>query len=122
MSSAVQSVDFRSALAAVVDDVIAPAAAEVDLAGVYPRAALDALGAAGVLGLLSATDVGGGGGSLADVAEVIHTIAGACGSTAMVVLMHFAATSVLEAHGPREVREAIARGGHVLSLAFSEAG
>ena len=40
----------------------------------------------------------------------------------MVVLMHYAATSVLEAHGPREVREAIARGEHLSSLAFSEAG
>jgi isovaleryl-CoA dehydrogenase len=29
---------------------------------------------------------------------------------------------VLEAHGPREVREAVARGEHVSSLAFSEAG
>jgi alkylation response protein AidB-like acyl-CoA dehydrogenase len=122
MSSALHTVDYRSALASVVDDVIAPAAADVDRSGAYPRAALDALGAAGVLGLLSATDVGGGGGSLADVAEVIETIAGACGSTAMVVLMHYAATSVLEAHGPRPVREAIAGGGHVASLAFSETG
>jgi isovaleryl-CoA dehydrogenase len=122
MSSALRTSDFRSALASVVDDVITPAATEVDQSGVYPRAALDALGAAGVLGLLSATDVGGEGGSLADVAEVIETIARACGSTAMVVLMHFAATSVIEAYGPREVREAIARGGHVSSLAFSEAG
>ncbi len=122
MSSALRVLDYRPALAAVVADVIAPAAAEVDRTGDFPRAALDALGGAGVLGLLSATDVGGGGGSLADVAEVIETIAGACGSTAMVVLMHFAATSVVEAHGPRDVRAAIAGGGHVSSLAFSEAG
>ena len=40
----------------------------------------------------------------------------------MVVLMHYAAIAVLEAHGPREVREAIARGEHLSSLAFSEAG
>lgn len=122
MRPVLHPLDHRAVLAPVVADVIAPSAAEVDRTGAYPRAALDALGTAGVLGLLSATDVGGGGGSLADVAEVVETIAGACGSTAMVVLMHFAATSVLEAHGPRAVREAIAGGSHVSSLAFSEAG
>lgn len=40
----------------------------------------------------------------------------------MVVLMHFSAVSVLEAHGPREVREAVAAGEHLSTLAFSEAG
>ena len=59
---------------------------------------------------------------MVDAADVVERIAAACGSTAMVVLMHYAAVSVLEAHGPREVREAIARGGHVSSLAFSETG
>jgi isovaleryl-CoA dehydrogenase len=36
--------------------------------------------------------------------------------------MHYAAVSVLEAHGPREVREAVAAGHHLSTLAFSEAG
>jgi alkylation response protein AidB-like acyl-CoA dehydrogenase len=120
--STATSTDYRTALQSVVSTVIAPASAEVDRTGAYPRAALDALGASGVLGLMSAAEVGGGGGTLADAAEVIEEIAAACGSTAMVVLMHYAATAVLEAHGPREVREAIARGAHVSSLAFSEAG
>jgi isovaleryl-CoA dehydrogenase len=40
----------------------------------------------------------------------------------MVVCMHYAATAVLEAHGPREVREAVAAGRHLTTLAFSEAG
>jgi alkylation response protein AidB-like acyl-CoA dehydrogenase len=125
MSSALDTpTDHRSALASVIDQIIAPAAAEIDRTGAYPRAALDALGAAGLLGLLSSPDVGGGGGggSVADVAEVVEKIAEACGSTAMVVLMHYAAVAVLEPHGPTEVRAAIARGEHVSSLAFSEAG
>jgi isovaleryl-CoA dehydrogenase len=74
------------------------------------------------LSLLSAREMGGGGGSIADVARVVEQIAGACGSTAMVVLMHYAAVSVLEAHGPTDIRTAVARGEHVSSLAFSEAG
>jgi alkylation response protein AidB-like acyl-CoA dehydrogenase len=121
LSSALDA-DCRSALESVITETIAPAAAEVDRTGSFPRAALDALSAAGILGLVSAPEVGGGGGSLADAAEVVERVAAACGSTAMVVLMHYSAVAVLEAHGPREVREAVARGEHVSSLAFSEAG
>jgi isovaleryl-CoA dehydrogenase len=109
-------------LTAVIADVIAPAAAEVDRTGAFPRPGIDALARAGVLGAASATDVGGGGGGLADVAAIVEQIAGACSSTAMVVLMHFSAVSVLEAHGPRDVREAVAAGRHLSTLAFSEAG
>jgi alkylation response protein AidB-like acyl-CoA dehydrogenase len=36
--------------------------------------------------------------------------------------MHYAATALLEAVGPREVRQAIADGKHLTTLAFSEAG
>ena len=40
----------------------------------------------------------------------------------MVVLMHYAAVPSIEAHGPRAMREAIAAGRHLSTLAFSEAG
>jgi alkylation response protein AidB-like acyl-CoA dehydrogenase len=40
----------------------------------------------------------------------------------MVVLMHYAAVLVLDAHGPQEVREAIAAGRHLTTLALSEVG
>ena len=123
MSSAVDlSVDHRSALSSIVETVIAPAAAEVDRTGAYPRAALDALGAAGLLGLSSASDVGGLGGSLADVAETVERISAACGSTAMVVLMHYAAVAVIEAHGPSDVRRGDRARCATLHLAFSESG
>ena len=58
--SSVLGTDFRSALDAVITETIVPAAAEVDLAGAFPRPALSALGAAGILGLMSAREVGGG--------------------------------------------------------------
>lgn len=111
-----------SALADVIDQKIAPSAAEVDRSGAFPRDAVDALAGAGVLGLLSATDVGGSGGSLADVAETLQRIARADASVAMVTLMHFAAVSVIEAHGPDDVRRAVAAGDHLSTLAFSERG
>lgn len=110
------------ALAPVIADVVAPAAAEIDRTGAYPRAALDALGAAGLLGLVSAEDVGGMGLGHRAAVEVVEQLAGACASTAMVVTMHYAAAAVLEATGPKEVRQDVAAGNLVLSLAFSETG
>jgi len=113
---------YRSALAEIIESTIAPQAREIDAAGSYPRAGLEALGKAGILGLLSSPEVGGAGESLAEAAEAIEKLSAACGSTAMVLLMHYAAVSVLETHRPREVRAAIAAGEHVSTLAFSESG
>jgi alkylation response protein AidB-like acyl-CoA dehydrogenase len=106
----------------VITETIAPLAIEIDQAGAYPRAALEALGKAGLLGLISAKDVGGLGEAHRAATLVIEEIAKSCASTAMVVCMHYAGTAVIEAHGPREVREAIAAGRHVTTLAFSESG
>lgn len=109
-------------VASVVAEVIEPAAAAVDRDSAFPRAGLDALGKAGLLGLVSSGDVGGLGGTLRDAAEAVELVGRACGSTGMVLCMHYCATAVLEQHGPRDVREAIARGEHVTTLAFSEMG
>jgi len=111
-----------AALAPVVANVVAPAAAEVDREGVYPRAALDALGRAGLLGLVSAPEVGGSGEGHRAATAVVQTLAEHCGSTAMVVMMHYCAAAVLEAHGPVDVREKVAAGDYVSTLAFSESG
>ena len=114
--------DHVAALESVIDTVIAPNAAEVDRGGTYPRAGIEALGKSGLLALTSAPEVGGPGAGLGAAAHVVERLAGVCGSTAMVVLMHYAATSVIEAHGPEDLRRAIAGGGHLTTLAFSEAG
>ena len=106
----------------VVTRTIAPGALEVDRTGVFPRADIEALAGSGTLGLLSSRDVGGTGGSLADVAAVLERIARADASTAMVMLMHFAAVSVIEPYGPEDVRRAIAAGEHLSTVAFSERG
>jgi isovaleryl-CoA dehydrogenase len=112
----------RGQIQHVIDEIVAPAAQSTDVTGAFPRAGIEALGTAGALGLLSAVDVGGSGQPLRVAAEVIEKLAGACGSTAMVVLMHYAAVPIIEAHGPREVRQAIAEGKHLSTLAFSEVG
>ncbi|MFL6335285.1 MAG: acyl-CoA dehydrogenase family protein [Pyrinomonadaceae bacterium] len=116
-----QSFDLR-AVEEIVKGVVAPAAAEVDRAGTFPRAALDAFGRAGLLGLISSREVGGLGESHRAAAQTVERVAAECASTAMVLCMHYSGAAVVEAHGPREVREAIARGEHVTTLAFSEKG
>jgi isovaleryl-CoA dehydrogenase len=110
------------ALERVITDVVAPRAAATDEQGSFPQPAITALGEAGILGLTAAPDMGGGGGGMREAAEVIERLAATCGSTAMVVLMHYAATAAIEAHGPKDVRQAIALGRHLTTLAFSEAG
>jgi isovaleryl-CoA dehydrogenase len=114
--------DLRASVQSIVDGVVAPRAVEIDAAAAFPRDAVDALGRAGVLGILSANEVGGSSRGLRAAAQVIEQLAAACGSTAMVVLMHYAATAVLEVHGPEAVRRAIAEGKHLTTLAFSEVG
>ena len=122
MSSSAAVPWYMSALAPVVTDVVAPAAVEVDRTGAYPRAALDALSEVGLLGLVSAPEVGGGGQGPRAATAVVQTLAEHCGSTAMVVMMHYCGSAVLDAYGPVEVREAVARGRYVTTLAFSETG
>jgi isovaleryl-CoA dehydrogenase len=114
--------ELISAVEHAVTDTVAPAAGEIDRAGSFPRTSLDALAHAGALGLLSSRDVGGAGGSLADASVVLETVARADASVAMVLLMHYSAVSVIEAHGPEDVRRAAAEGRHLSTLAFSERG
>ncbi|HEX5747620.1 MAG TPA: acyl-CoA dehydrogenase family protein [Archangium sp.] len=106
----------------IISEVIEPKAMEVDRYGVYPRAAMDALGKAGLLGLLSAREVGGQGQGLRAAATLVEQVGTACGSSGMVLCMHFCGAAVIEQHGPRDIREAIAAGRHVTTLALSEAG
>jgi alkylation response protein AidB-like acyl-CoA dehydrogenase len=106
----------------VVERVVKPAARDVDESAAFPRESISALADAGILGLVSSRDVGGAGEGIRAACVAVERIAQGCASSAMVVCMHYAATAVLEAHGPRVVRESIARGEHLTTLAFSEAG
>ncbi|HKX32705.1 MAG TPA: acyl-CoA dehydrogenase family protein [Blastocatellia bacterium] len=103
-------------------DLIAPAAAEIDRSGAFPRASLAALGQAGLLGLISSPEVGGMGLGHRAAVQVVERVARDCGSTAMILCMHYCGAAVIEAHGRRGAREAIARGEHLTTLAFSERG
>jgi alkylation response protein AidB-like acyl-CoA dehydrogenase len=101
--------------------ICAANAAETDR-GTFPHKALEALAGAGLLGLVSATAVGGKGKGLAEAVIVVERLARECGSTAMVLTMHYCATAVLEQYGSEDTRKAIAAGKHLTTLAFSEVG
>ncbi|MGW7239500.1 acyl-CoA dehydrogenase family protein [Streptomyces sp. NPDC054804] len=118
-----ESPNLRSdAFDALIRELVGPLADEVDRSGRFPREGIRALGEAGLLGLLSAREHGGAGAGLRAAAQVIERLAGACGSTAMVLLMHYSAVTVLDRHAPEDVRREIAAGHHLTTLAFSERG
>jgi isovaleryl-CoA dehydrogenase len=113
---------YLDALKQVIDEVVAPGAAAVDADGAFPRTQLDALGAAGILALTVPAEHGGGGAGLREAAVVVRELGSVCGSTAMVVAMHYAAVAGLAAAGDKDTMVAIAAGTHLSTLAFSEAG
>jgi isovaleryl-CoA dehydrogenase len=113
---------YQDALARVIDEVVAPGAAEVDALGVFVRRQVEALAEAGLLALTVPPEFGGGGEGLRAAADVVGELGAACGSTAMIVTMHYAATAALVAGGLKEPLTAIAASGHLSTLAFSEAG
>jgi isovaleryl-CoA dehydrogenase len=113
---------YLDALRQVIDEVVAPGAAWVDAGGAFPRAQLDALAAAGILALTVPAEYGGGGAGLREAAVVIRELGSVCGSTAMVLAMHYSAVAGLAAAGDKDTLVAIAAGTHLSTLAFSETG
>ncbi|MBS1830276.1 MAG: acyl-CoA/acyl-ACP dehydrogenase [Acidobacteria bacterium] len=114
--------NYAEILEQVASTTIAQNAAQVDQEGAFPQVSIAALREAGLLGAVSATEVGGLGLGIQGAARIVRRIAEECGSTAMVVTMHYCGAAVLEAHGSMEVRRAAASGEHLSTLAFSESG
>ncbi len=113
---------YQSTLERVCTGIVAPQAAAVDRDGAFPKDAIQGLAAAGLLGALSAPEAGGLGLGVRGAARIVRRVAEDCGSTAMVLTMHYCGAAVLKAYGPKEVRAAAASGMHLSTLAFSEAG
>jgi alkylation response protein AidB-like acyl-CoA dehydrogenase len=114
--------NYKTDLNRICVETIAPLASEVDRSGAFPNQSIEALKDAGFLGAISAIEVGGLGLGLRAAAEIIRRVAQECASTAMVVCMHYCGASALEAYASTLVRQAVANGQHLSTLAFSEAG
>src|SRR5262245_26362316 len=102
--------------------VAAEHAAAVDAQAAFPAATIGALREHGFLGLVSAPAVGGAGASFRPAVDVVERIGRECGSSAMVLCMHYCAVAVIEAHGEESVRKRVAKGEQLATLAFSESG
>ncbi len=116
----------RSTAAGVARDVLAPNAAVTDAEARFPTASVEALARAGLLGLCVAPEHGGKGAGMRAFAAVVEELAMACGSSAMIYVMHVAAAQAIASGAALARRDAllaaIARGEHLTTLAFSERG
>lgn len=111
--------------APVIDSFVAQAAEAADATdreGRFPQDLVAAFLKSGLAGLISAHEVGGAGGGIREASAVVEAVARACGSTAMIVAMHYCGTAVIEAFGARAAREQVAGGQALSTLAFSEVG
>jgi alkylation response protein AidB-like acyl-CoA dehydrogenase len=113
---------YEGALERVCTTTIARNAPTVDRDGSFPSESIEALRSVGMLGALSSVESGGLGLGLDGAARIVRRVAEECGSTAMVLTMHYCGVAVLEAYGTSEVRRDAASGAHLSTLAFSEAG
>jgi alkylation response protein AidB-like acyl-CoA dehydrogenase len=113
---------YQADLTTIIDDVIAPQAAQIDSSGEFPRKGIEALASAGILGMTVPAESGGAGLGLAEATDTVRRIGQVCSSTAMIVTMHFSATAVLAAVGRTDLLVDIAEGRHLTTLAFSESG
>jgi len=98
---------------------------EVDSDGRFPEESVAALRESGLLGLTLPSEVGGLGCGPHELVQVIGSLAGACGSTAMIYLMHVSAAMPVAAAPPPGLPDLVgdlATGRALGSLAFSEAG
>lgn len=112
---------FLAEVDRIATEVIAPSASAIDASGTFPAGTFQAFAKSGVLGATSARDVGGLGLGLRSAAAAVERVARDCGSTAMILTMHYAATAVLEKLGSEDLRRATAKD-RLVTLAFSEAG
>ena len=96
-----QSAEFQLLLAgleSIARDVAAPNAGDVDARSRFPQETLDALADARLLAAPVPKDLGGGGCGVVELAELCSTLAKACGSSAMVLAMHYVQVACLVRH------------------------
>ncbi|HNC99012.1 MAG TPA: acyl-CoA dehydrogenase family protein, partial [Myxococcota bacterium] len=116
------SPELLAALDARIIPVATQHAIHTDRAAAFPEATLQALREADLLGLLTPIAHGGQGRTVAEAATVVERLARVCGSSAMVVCMHYCGAAGIAAHGSPELNRAVAEGRVLATLAFSEVG
>ena len=80
-------------------EIAAPHAADVDRTARFPIETVAALREAGLLGAAIPRELGGPGCGLFELGQICATLAQACGSSAMVLAMHYIQVACLARHG-----------------------
>ena len=80
-------------------EVAASHAADVDKNARFPIETITALRDAGVMSALVPREFGGAGCSMSELAQLCSTLAQACGSSAMVLAMHYSQLACVARHG-----------------------
>lgn len=102
-------------------EVIAPQAAAIDAAGIYPHFVFDAFREAGLLGLVFDPKYGGSGAGTLGLALAVEEVARYCQSSALILLLTHLSTAPIMIGGSREQKRRYAEGvaGGTLKGAFA---
>lgn len=118
--------DLRSVAAGIGQDVVGPAAADVDRLARFPHESIEALRAARMLSAYVPKESGGAGASLFEIAAAVEALGQHCASTAMIFAMHQIQVACVVRHGRSEtlraLTEEIADAQLLLGSATTEAG
>lgn len=118
--------DYLAVASKIAEQVASANAAEVDELARFPVESMKSLADSGLMGLCLAKEFGGQGEGMRTFAAVTEELAMACGSTAMVYVMHTAAAQAIASSSVFAARatvlKEISSGKHLTTLAFSEAG
>jgi acyl-CoA dehydrogenase len=80
-------------------EVAAPSAGDVDAKARFPDETVAALRESGVFSASVPRELGGAGCTMAELAQLCSTLAQACGSSAMVLAMHYSQLACIVRHG-----------------------
>jgi acyl-CoA dehydrogenase len=116
-----------AALEGIAADVAAPNAADVDANSRFPRATVQALQTAKLLSAPVPKELGGAGYGTRELAALCSTLGQACGSSAMVLAMHYIQVACIARHGLqsaffRRYLQELVRDQYVLASMTSENG
>src|SRR5438128_2678509 len=90
---------LRAAVERIASGITAPNAADVDAQGRFPSETFAALKEAGVLSAPVPRELGGAGCDLRELAALCSTLAQSCGSSGMVLAMHYIQVACIVRHG-----------------------
>lgn len=130
MNKAVSREGFKRLLKAIESistEVARPNAVDVDARARFPHETLTALKSAGILSAPIPPELGGAGCSMSELAALCSTLAQACGSSGMVLAMHFIQVACIVRHSGdspffRSYLQDLSRNQYLLASMTSEVG